>query len=107
MSKVKLDYLLDGDCLTPSQERAVRRLLYYKIKKVDIAVSLSNAKRPILSLYYVISNADREKGFYLEENTLAELKENMYKPMMFHLISMHAEDIGNPYSIERIKEIIN
>lgn len=106
MNKVKLDHLLDEDCLTPAQKRAVRRLLYYKIKKIPIAVSIPNTTGEVISLHYVISNSDGEKGFYLEEETVSDLKENMYKPMMFHLISVLSEDVGNPHAIEKIKGIL-
>lgn len=75
-----LDILLDNDCLTPAQERAIRKLIYY-----DLFLDGTNN----LQLhYYVKSNPSEGSIYYFDSahHGLKIIKEDVYKHVMFSLI---------------------
>lgn len=71
---INLNQLLDEDCLTPEQERSVRKAIHYYIKNDGDE----------LVLYFNRPNSQVQQIYYLRENiNLA------YKQVMYYLISFH------------------
>lgn len=104
---LKLDSLLDSDCLTPSQERNVRRFVNYKIRKRYEQYINPNLDDGYLLFTFEINNGNGPRYFHVKGKKISNLKDIMYKSMMYYLISLYSHKVENPKTIEKIKVLLD
>lgn len=81
---MKLDYILDNDCFSSKQEREIRKMISYEIKKNDTGYLV----------LYMIKETDFHRKYYLDKNNLLESRIDLYKDVAFNLINDKVSKLG-------------